>query len=45
VGGTAILDDGTVAPFSSLDGLARARGARVIAVHLQGHALAGVEQP
>ncbi|MBX3465905.1 MAG: OmpA family protein [Planctomycetes bacterium] len=44
-GGTAILDDGSLLPFTSLDGLPRARAAQVVAVHLQGHALTGVEHP
>lgn len=44
-GGTAILDDGTLLPFSSLDGLPRARDSQVVAIHLHGHALSGVEHP
>jgi outer membrane protein OmpA-like peptidoglycan-associated protein len=44
-GGTAILDDGSLFPFSSLDGLPRASDARIVAVHLRGHALEAVEQP
>jgi outer membrane protein OmpA-like peptidoglycan-associated protein len=43
--GTAILDDGTLVPFTSLDGLPKDIDAQVIAVHLSGHALQGVEQP
>lgn len=44
-GGTALLDDGALLPFASLDGLSRERASRVVAVHLHGHTLTGVELP